>query len=212
VSARHLLLALSPLLLASASLLAREAGRPPAAAAPVPGVAREVPGPPALLLALPIAGRWRVLPEESRLRLVEHADGECLACEAVDLEGEILLEPDGRLADLDLEAQLDPGATRALLGPVGEGRLALRSAAARSLPSAVPGARSARPQAWISLDGRRRQQSLRAAWMACDATRLRLQLEACWAGDARGNQDALRGLLSGSRRCTLALDLVLTRS
>ena len=28
----------------------------------------------------------------------------------------------------------------------------------------------------------------------------------------RINQDALRGLLSGSRRCTLALDLVLTRS
>jgi len=212
MSARSVLLALSPWLVASLALLARQAAQPAAAGPTVAGVGTPLPDPPALLAALPTAGRWTMLAGESSLRLVERRGSALHVGLAVQLAGDLELDPDGRLADLDVEATLEPGAARELLGTLGEGRLTLRGTATPSIPAAVPGARAAQPRAWLTLDGRRRPLVLRAAWMPCGPARLRVQLEAGWEGGVRGDGDAPWELLTGARHSTLALDLVLARS
>jgi len=208
-----LLTALAPLLVASLALGLREALRTAPGAAPAAGVGEPLPDPPALLAALPTAGAWRVVGGESRLGL---RDGrgpqgdEPLG--AAELRGDVTLGPDGQLADLDVEALLDPKRAHALLGPIGEGRIALRTVAAPSVPGVVPASRWARPEAWLSIDGRRRNLNLRAAWMPIGPGRLRLALEAAWEGDVHGELGALDRMLGDAPRSTLALDLVLTRS
>jgi len=209
---RAVLITLSPLALASLALLAHEVRRGAPAPAPQPGLGTPIAPPPAFLLALSTAGRWRVVGDDSRLELRETARGGIRAAQALRVSGELVLEDGGLLADLDLEAQLDPAGARALLGAGSEGELTLRASAASGLASVVTGVRLAEPSAWLALDGLRRQLPLRATWMPCGPGLLRLQLEAGWGGDVGGDDDLVCSLVEGKRRSTLALDLVLARS